>query len=101
MVGSLFISSFRKLASRSFSIPIIVSSVVCGIVIAISLILPSAVDEKVTHLLQLGCLAGIAYVAVVLKRFVEIDGRERTLPKSLACDSQFFDLFKHIAESLS
>ena len=101
MNGRRFTFSFRELASKFLTIPFILSSVVCALLIAMANALPGAIDAKVTSLLQLSCLAGIVYLAVMLKQFIEIDGRERTLPKSLACDSQFFDLFKDFAESLN
>lgn len=101
MLGRSFSFSSKEFNAKSFETLCILSLVVCGIVFAMAIDFQGAFGQKVTNLLQLSCLAGITYIAVVLKQFIEIDGRERTLPKSLACDSQFFDLFKDFAESLN
>lgn len=95
--------SFRPLGfpTNLPRIPIMLGLVALGILMTISTVFPGAVGLKVTYLVQVSCLVGIAYVAVVLRQVVAIDSRERTLPKSLACDTQFFDLFKHFALSLS
>jgi hypothetical protein len=81
--------------------PFVLSLVVCGLLIAISTALPGAYDEKVSHLVQLACLAGVAYVAAVLKQFIATEDKVRDLPKSLVCESQFFEHFRLFAESLN
>jgi hypothetical protein len=81
--------------------PFVLSLVVCGLLVAISTALPDAFDEKVSHLVQFACLAGIAYIAVVLKQFIATEDKVRALPKSLVCDSQFFEHFRLFAESLN
>lgn len=101
MAGSLFTSLFRELVSTSLRIPFVLILVVCGLLVAILTALPGAFDEKVSHLVQFACLAGIAYVAVVLKQFIATEDKVRALPKSLVCDSQFFEHFQLFAESLN
>jgi hypothetical protein len=80
---------------------LILSAIVCGLLVAILTALPGTFDEKVSHLVQFACLAGIAYVATVLKQYIATEDKVRALPKSLACDSQFFEHFRQIADSLN
>lgn len=100
MAGRIFSFATRATGSTSLRIPFVLSLVVCGLLVAISTALPDAFDEKVSHLVQFACLAGIAYVAVVLKQFIATEDKVRALPKPLLCDSQFFEHFRLFAESL-
>ncbi len=75
--------------------------IVTGIVIFFQATATGALSSQVSDLLQLACLAGVGYVAVSLRNFIEMEDRARTLPKSLASDLQFFEIFRHYAEAMS
>jgi hypothetical protein len=57
-------------------------------------------DAEVTYLLQVACLVGVVYIAITLRKFITIEDRVRTLPKSLACDESIFEIFRQHAEAL-
>lgn len=101
MAGRIFSFATRATGSTSLRIPFVLSLVVCGLLVAISTALPGTYDEKKTHLVQFACFAGIAYVAVILKQFIATEDKVRALPKTLVCDSQFFEHFQLFAESLN
>jgi hypothetical protein len=101
MAGRIFSFATRFSGSTSLRLPFILSAVVCGSLFAISTIPTGTFHEKVSHLVQFACLAGIAYVAVVLKQYIATEDKARSLPKTLACDSQFFEHFRLFAESLN
>lgn len=93
---------FRPIAfcSRFFTTFFVLASLICGMVLAIPTSLTGGHDAEISYLLQVACLAGVAYVAISLRKFIAIEDRVRTLPKSLACDESIFEIFRQYAEAL-
>lgn len=88
------------LGSPSFGWLFVLASLVCGIVLAIPTSSTDGHAAEVSYLLQVACLAGVAYLAITLRKFITIEDRVRTLPKSLACDESIFEIFRQYAEAL-
>ena len=75
--------------------------IVTGISIFFQATATGALSSQVSNLLQLACLAGVGYVAVSFRNFIEMEDRARTIPMSLASDLQFFEIYRHYAEAIS
>ena len=77
------------------------ASLICGMFIAIPTSPTGGHAAEVSYLLQVACLAGVAYIAFSLRNFIAIEERVRTLPKSLVCDPPLFEIFRQYAEALN
>ena len=64
--------------------PLLLSLVIGGIVAAMTAYCGARLDSWQTHLLQVANLAGVAYIAVVLRRYLAVEEKVRHIPLALA-----------------
>jgi len=58
-------------------------------------------DSWLTHLLSVANLAGVTYIAVVLRRYLAVEEKVRHMPLALARDEPVFASFFQYSNALS
>jgi len=80
--------------------PLLLALVIVGIVAATTATGGLRLDSWLTHLVQVANLAGVAYIAATLRRYLAVEEKVRHIPLALARDEPMFASFVQYSNAL-